>query len=82
MSGITQSNFSSACPLLDKNVAFQIYDAELNPVLDTTSDAYEDLLLFYRTAVKYDNYDKTVYTCKLTAGNYYMDRLQLTGQIF
>ena len=63
---------NSVTVLLDKNVAFQIYDAELNPVLDTTSDAYEDLLLFYRTAVKYDNYDKTVYTCKLTAGNYYI----------
>lgn len=60
---------NSVTVLLDKNVAFQIYDAELNPVLDTSSDAYEDLLLFYRTAVKYDNYDKTVYTCKLTAGN-------------
>lgn len=63
---------NSVTVLLDKNVAFQIYDAELNPVLDTSSDAYEDLLLFYRTAVKYDNYDKTVYTCKLTAGNYYI----------
>lgn len=42
---------NSVTVLLDKNVAFQIYDAELNPVLDTSSDAYEDLLLFYGTGM-------------------------------
>lgn len=49
-----------------------MYDAELNPVLDTSSAAYEDLLLYYTLTVSTTSGTKEVHTLKLVNGNYYI----------
>ena len=68
----SDERLNSVTVLLDKNVAFQVYDMDLNPVLDTESSAYSNLLLYYNLAVTHNGSYKEVHTFKLAAGEYFI----------
>lgn len=77
---VSSTTLNSVTVLLDENVAFQVYDAELNPVLDTSSAAYEDLLLYHTLTVSTTSGTKEVHTLKLVNGNYYIMFAPLEGE--
>lgn len=63
---------NSITVLLDRNVDFQVYDMNLDPVLDTASPAYSDLISYYKMAVNHNGGHKDVHTFKLVPGNYFI----------
>lgn len=68
----SDEKLNSVTVLLDKNVAFQVFDMEMNPVLNTESSAYSNLLLYYNLTVRHNGSDKVVHTFKLAPGNYFI----------
>lgn len=66
------NKLNSITVLLDQNVSFQVYDMDLNPVLNTDSPAYDDLILYYKMAVIQNGSHKDVHTLKLVQGNYFI----------
>ncbi len=69
---ISSDKLNSITVLLDSNVAFQVYDTNFNPVLNTSSTAYDNLLLYQKMSVRMSSGDKVVHTLKLKNGNYYI----------
>lgn len=66
----SDEQLNSVTVLLDENVGFQVFDMELQPVIDGESPAYSNLLLYYRQTLKHNGSNKIVHTLKLAAGNY------------
>jgi len=68
----SDEQLNSVTVLLDENVVFQIFDMELQPVLNVESPAYSNLLHYYTQTLMHNGSKKVVHTLKLAAGNYFI----------
>ena len=68
----SDEQLNSVTVLLDENVGFQVFDMELQPVLNVESPAYSNLLHYYTQTLMHNGSKKVVHTLKLAAGNYFI----------